>query len=340
MDNVFLTQDIVKSLVEGGLSKGVIETDFGRAVVRSALINAIPTFTITFPDVREKWAIVDDQIMRVKFNELDLEAGKGVAPVAPVASPPTPKTQVPMETPPPAKPKTMSLIPTVSPAKKKVVGDTHKAKEKEKSMATKKIAPKVARPRTAVAKEKAKTGKVPEQPPTKLAYVGRPVDPKAKGNKAKSGKVTVPLKTSMSKKTGKVTKVGPKEPVWRRQLNWNGTPEKIDINLYPNKIICSTCGQPRYLDPRNAGIESHPVTLCKPCSRRAKNTAHNARAHAKVVARRAEMAKAAKKTYQAIAKPPTEAVKKAPGRAQAAGKGKTRATTPSPGKTTPKTPRK
>ena len=114
--------------------------------------------------------------------------------------------------------------------------------------------------------------------------------------------VPIPKTKGQRRPQAKVAKIGPKVPVWRRQLDWKGNPEKVDLNLFPNKIVCSRCGQPRYLDPRNAAIKEHPVTLCKPCSMREKNDRHNAMLRRRTAEKQAAALKAAKAACKALPK--------------------------------------
>jgi hypothetical protein len=288
-----ITEETVKALVAGGLERGQVETEFGWAIVAKALIRGSAVFTITFVDMLEKWAVMEGGIVALKFNMMD-----------------SPQ--------PPAPPKVNKvfdgLLNALERGNELMVMDTVKSKEEKRVEKTTKqtnvklVEPKVARPRTKAAQEK-KVGKgVKEQPPTTRAYVGRPVE-KGKGKVGKAtgtrdvkgemshNKVKVGIPT-VSKKTGPVPKIGPKAPVWRRQLGSNGKPEKVDINLYPIKIVCANCGQPRYVDSRNAGIKDHPVTLCKPCRLRKKNDDHNTALRAKTAAKREMVEKEARKAVR------------------------------------------
>jgi len=314
-----VTRGVVQDLMEVGLKKGSVQTDFGLAVVRSALLNGIGVLTVTFPDVEEKWVVKEEEAIAVKF-----------VPIAEISPPLPVKVKVEGE-----ERKKITLVqrfPFLSPLtynnanikpKKKVEGEEHKKitthfpgsnipvdlkpKKKEEKVetirtkATKAKEPKTERPRTKEGKEKARTGSVKEQPPTKRARMGRPVDPKAKGaavavKKAPgSGKVTG-IKLTIGKKPhgkqGKVAKIGPKVPVWGRQLGWRGDPEKIDINLFPHKIVCVTCGQPRYVDARNMAIKDHPVTLCRPCQWKHKQREHDRKIRERKIAAKEAVFKA------------------------------------------------
>ena len=281
-----VTRGVVQDLMEVGLEKGSVQTDFGLAVVRSALLNGIGVLTVTFPDVEEKWVVKEEEAIAVKF-----------VPIAEISPPLPVKVKVEGEE--------HKKITTHFPGSNIPVDLKPKKKEEKvetiRTKATKAKEPKTERPRTKEGKEKARTGSVKEQPPTKRARMGRPVDPKAKGaavavKKAPgSGKVTG-IKLTIGKKPhgkqGKVAKIGPKVPVWGRQLGWRGDPEKIDINLFPHKIVCVTCGQPRYVDARNMAIKDHPVTLCRPCQWKHKQREHDRKIRERKIAAKEAVFKA------------------------------------------------
>lgn len=241
-----ITEDVVKVLVDQGLEKGIIETDFGEAVVAKALVRGIAVYTITFPDVEEKWAIINGDAVGVKYNKLDM-----------VKETPTESTKEPP------------------------VEDVREGPRKRRVL-TPKAKPMVDRPRTNDARDK-KKGIVTEKEPTVRARMGRPVEKNGKMYIAKTpdikgqgsrAEIKIPVVAVVDKKTGKVPRIGPKVPVWQRQMGWNSKPEKVDVNLYPHKIVCKECGQPRYIDGMNYGVKSHPVTMCKPCA-----LAHNYKEH-------------------------------------------------------------
>jgi len=52
----------------------------------------------------------------------------------------------------------------------------------------------------------------------------------------------------------------PADPIVE-QLNYQGTPEKVDTRLYRNRLVCG-CGNVRWV--KNADL--FQVTKCKPCS--------------------------------------------------------------------------
>lgn len=279
-----ITEEIVKGLVDGGLAKGIISTDFGDAVVRTALINTVPTFTITFPDMEEKWAVVAGRITGVKFNAADkdaastlmgngITAGKELKPAKP--TPPVPLTRN-------EKAEAKEVSRKIAEQAEALTKDIVKLMDKPtKQGLLTNITPPSKKGVRIMEKPKA----IKEQPPTVRAYSGKnTAKPKAV---VKKGKITVPVPKAVSKKTGPVPKIGPKPPKWVRQLGSNGKPEKVDLNMYPIKIVCSKCGQPRYIDRKNAGNTAHPVTLCKPCQLRKKNDDHNAMMRARTVAKRA-----------------------------------------------------
>lgn len=285
MNEERITQDTVLEMVSNGLVKGSFETAFGLAVVRTALVNAVPTFTVTFPEMEEKWAVVNGSVTGVRFTAADKDAGKP----EPVIAAPEP-TRIKDQG---------SRIKTYDPdgVKKQALKLTKDIqniieKEEERMNGHKLIAPKVKRPLTKDARE-AKQGVIKERPPTVRAYLGRPVV-KAEGKAVYRGGALIPVPT-VSKKTGPVPKIGAKikKPEWRRQLGYTAKPEKIDINLYPCKIICKECGQPRYTDKRNANHPFHPVVLCKPCQRRKKNADHTAMLRARTIAKREALEKEA-----------------------------------------------
>ena len=221
-----------------------------------------------FPEMEEKWAVVGGDIIAAKYVPKDTE-----------------KVMEPDQG--------MKLITN---------------KEEEKKVETKKVVSKVEvprseRPKTEVAKMKKAGLPIKEQPPTRRAFMG--AVPKAPDKvEVKKGKVLVPM-AKPRKKQAKVELIG--APVWKRQLNWKGEPEKINIKEYPIKILCAKCGQPRYIDRKNAGVKDHPVTLCKPHARREHDDRHNAALRQKTEERKGLLVIAAKK-----------ALKEAPG---TAGKG-------------------
>ena len=306
---VRVSGEVAKGLVATGLQVGTVTTDFGPAVVRRAMLNGNVVFSITFPELEEKWVVVEGRLVAGKYVPIPEHEGllEHATPViepgyipAPEGLPFLPIDYVPQG----EKGKPLAKKEEKKMEKKKPLAVKFNTKKKT---GPKVEVPRSERPKTEIAKVKAKTGTVPEQPPTRRAFIGKkaPARVVVKG-RGKLTRVLVPMRKPRSPQA-KVGKIGPKAPVWRRQLDWKGNPEKIDINLYPVKILCATCGQPRYIDPRNAGVKDHPVTLCKPHARREHDDRHNAGLRKKTAEKREALVKAAKLACKALPKSPGKA---------------------------------
>lgn len=319
--DVRITQETAEGLVKTGIAVGTIETGFGPAVVRKAMLKSEVVLTITFPELQEKWVVEGGKLIATKYTPIGGEGTTLPPPISPKEAtrlktseeagvmnikPSRRVKTIPSDKELKAEGKKEEMVKAAVAPGTVVIGEEvmlpdkpRKEKKKvDKRKEPRPTAPRHERPRTKAAKAK-KQGVVKEQPPTKRARVGRPVDPKAKlkAVKGPGGRVRalrVP-KQRPHAKSGKVPKVGAKAPVYRRQLGWDGRPEKIDINLYPIKVICADCGQPRYVDPKNAGIAKHPVTRCKPCQKRHKSRVHDANVKIKKLAARAAAEKAERK---------------------------------------------
>ena len=351
MAEIRITGDIASALVTTGLEVGEVQTDFGPAVVRKAVLKGEVVMTITFPELQEKWVVITDGgIVGAKYTPIGVVMAASntdrIKPIEKVKMIPKeiivkkaketgaifapPGTFLPIPLPNRLERKIVEVEAPVKPTLNNAEEATFtevlegvkeidyllpgkqyrqhllkqgKGKGKGKGKVDKRkgprpSAPRQERPRTKVAKDK-KKGVLSEQEPTVRAYKGRPVDKKAhlKAVKGPGGHVKalrVP-KQRPHAKSGPVPKVGAKEPIYCRQLAWGGRPEKIDTNLYSIKIVCLECGQPRYVDPKNAGITKHPVTRCKPCAKRHKSRVHDARRKVKLAAKVVESKVAPKK---------------------------------------------
>ena len=307
MAEIRITGDIASALVTTGLEVGEVQTDFGPAVVRKAVLKGEVVMTITFPELQEKWVVMaDGGIVGAKYTPIGLlMAASNTDRIKPTLNNAEEATFTEVL-------EGVKEIDYLLPGKqyRQHLLKQGKGKGKGKGKVDKRkgprpSAPRQERPRTKVAKDK-KKGVLSEQEPTVRAYKGRPVDKKAhlKAVKGPGGHVKA-LRVPQQRphvKSGPVPKVGAKKPIYCRQLAWGGRPEKIDTNLYSIKIVCLECGQPRYVDPKNAGITKHPVTRCKPCAKRHKSRVHDARRKVQMLATKVVESKVAPKKGKVVPK--------------------------------------
>lgn len=304
-----LTEYIVKGLVETGLEKGTVQTDLGEAVVLSAMKGGVPCFTVTFVDMEEKWMVQGTLIQAMKYvpamkgdlrTLVTQKENKHLEPQVPESVTVEGEEQkqatiakdhlwskyintvgLPSLT------ETLEGVTVINGIKPKSKRG-RKAKRVRGKPAAEPDAPRVERPKTKLGKAKGRGEVIKEQPPTVRAYKGRPVNQKAKATaKLKRGGwvkgLVIPKPVKVDRHTGKVPKIGPKKPIWRRQLGWDGKPEKVDVNLYPVKILCVNDGQPRYINIQNSRITTHPITMCKACAKRHRSQEHDRKVREKRV---------------------------------------------------------
>ena len=84
-DVVRVSTEIARALMETGLSIGTVTTDFGPAVIRRAMLNGIGVYSITFPELEEKWIVTDGLLKASKYTAIP--EGE-VLPPAPIVKPP------------------------------------------------------------------------------------------------------------------------------------------------------------------------------------------------------------------------------------------------------------
>lgn len=293
-----VTKDVATALLDGGLSEGMVESDFGPCIVSKTLYRGSSVFTLYFIAVNEKWAVVDGVLRGVKVD------GPIYLPQSPLStSPVLSQPPVPLPSIPPkivtgpmqqedeeylqllyqieqqqldtkaaaATAATAASVTTPTELKKTTKG-------KARTAAGVKGEPHVLRPAverggSKVAKA-AVTGSVKEMPPTKRAYYGQ--DRKKPIIVKKEGTVTIkkPAPAQRVKVARKIETSLGGSPNFKKQLDAHGVPELIDIRKFPVKIVCK-CGQVRWTDSRNALHPIHPVHQCKPCARRRANAARN-----------------------------------------------------------------
>lgn len=104
-------------------------------------------------------------------------------------------------------------------------------------------------------------GEVVDVPSTKKSKKGASLAPKdAEKEEPTSG---ISVKSIQMKPKSTSPSTGKKEPVWVEHLDYDGSLERVDKNLYCNEFRCE-CGNVRYV--KNADM--FQVRWCKPCTQK------------------------------------------------------------------------
>lgn len=321
--DIKLSQSTVADMVTNGeIVPGRHDSPFGVVEIKAQRLGDHTVHTVWFEEIDEKWMVDGGDVFPVRQSMPVTDQPPTVMPGGipsmydDLKLPTEPLTSTRRDKPPV---KATRQQPTIKAAKETVKAIPNKESVPEAVVKDPKPKPLHDQTGSKIHKAKVAGAPIPEQPPTIRARMGQPAvkAPTAKVIKGPSGitkalKVPLPVKQAPTarKPIAPLNKIGPKPPVWRRQLDWNGHPEKVDINLFPVKIICPNDGQVRYTTPNNAAHKTHPVRLCKPCQIQATKKWRSDKANKRNKERRKALA-AAKCSPVAPRKAPVKAPSKA-----------------------------